>query len=312
MRKIIVWVFVMGMMLSFGGCQLLGQDSLEQDSSETQEETSLEASREEEESSASEESSAVEEEESSQEEESEERQDSSLPEEDSTPEESQESEEDSVSEEERPEESDVMQAYLDVIQELTEQYGEGAIGSSGLDGQNVMSGLGIVRLLDMNGDGIQELYCAYAQEGAAFINYQQLYQYREGEAVVIFEGAISNNGTDVSPMTELIYKGENVYLADGRPLSLDGTYLRVIQGGTEEAFRFVSGYMSDDEKFYINDEEVTQEEYQAEIDAFLEGATVVDIWYYGDYNADTGYGVDPMNLQRTQDVIAEIQSGINQ
>ena len=64
--------------------------------------------------------------------------------------------------------------------------------------------------------------------------------------------------------------------------------------------------------FYINDEEVTQEEYQAEIDAFLEGATVVDIWYYGDYNADTGYGVDPMNLQRTQDVIAEIQSGINQ
>ena len=308
MKKILTWACIMVLAVSLAGCQFFEQESSQQESSAPEESSAVEesavADSSQEESSVLEDSSVPEESDSSTVEESSEAEDSQVEEESSFAEES-------VPEENSTfEESSMMQAYMDVIESLIEQYGEGAIGSSGLDGQSVMTGLGIVRLLDMNGDDIQELYCAFSRENAAFIDYQQVYQYQNGEAVLAFEGSISNNGTDVSPMTELIYKGEDVYLADERPLSLEGQYLRVTEGSTEVVFHFESGYISDDEKFYINDEEVTEEEYQAAISTFLEDATVVDIWYYGDYNADTGFGVDPMNLQRTQDVIAEIQAGI--
>lgn len=308
MKKIITWACIFVLAVSLVGCQFLEQESSQQESRAPEEsfavEESAAANSSQEESSVLEDSSVPEESESSTVEESSEVEDSQVEEESNAVEESA-AEESSVSEE-----SSMMQAYMGIIESLTEQYGEGVIGSSSLDGQSVMTGLGIVRLLDMNGDDVQELYCAFSRENAAFLDYQQIYQYQDGEAILAFEGPISNNGTDVSPMTELIYKGEDVYLADGRPLSLDGQYLRVTEGSTEVMFCFESGYISEDEKFYINDEEVTEEEYQEAISIFLEDATVVDIWYYGDYNADTGFGVDPMNLQRTQDVIAEIQAGI--
>ena len=97
------------------------------------------------------------------------------------------------------EEAAMRAAYRQVIDGLTQQYGEGSISESPIDGQSVMKGLAVVRLLDFDGDGTQELYCAYAKEGSPYANRQEIYQYRDNEAVLIYESSISNEGTDVSP-----------------------------------------------------------------------------------------------------------------
>lgn len=214
--------------------------------------------------------------------------------------------EESSQDEPADEEAAMKAAYRQVVEELTQQYGEGSISESPIDGQSVMKGLAVVRLLDFDADGTQELYCAYAKEGSPYANRQEIYQYRDTEAVLIYESSISNDGTDVSPMTRLVYKEGRIYLAEGIPFSLKGEYLRLTDGQMQSEFSFESGYMSDNGQYYINGAEVTEEEYRQQTEAFLEEAVTVDIWYYGKRNESTGFGVDPENLSRTQDVIAEL------
>lgn len=253
--------------------------------------------------------------ESSREEESQPQEESSKEEESSTAQESSK-EDSSVPESSIQEESSAVEpvdeeaamraAYRQVIDGLTQQYGEGSISESPIDGQSVMKGLAVVRLLDFDGDGTQELYCAYAKEGSPYANRQEIYQYRDNEAVLIYESSISNEGTDVSPMTRLIYKDGLIYLAEGIPFSLKGSYLKLTDGQMQSELDFESGYMSDSGKYYINGAEVTEEEYRQQTEAFLENTVTVNIWYYGKLNESTGFGVDPENLSRTQDVIAEL------
>ena len=53
-------------------------------------------------------------------------------------------------------------AYLEVINQLILSYGEGIIDRMSFDNGGIMSGTAIIRLIDFDGDGKQELYCAYA------------------------------------------------------------------------------------------------------------------------------------------------------
>lgn len=266
-----------------------GQESSGQESSREEESQPQEASSKEEESSKEADSSAA--------------QESSK--EDSSASESSIQEESSA-DEPVDEEAAMREAYRQVIEGLTQQYGEGSISESPIDGQSVMKGLAVVRLLDFDADGIQELYCAYAKEGSPYANRQEIYQYRDNEAVLIYESSISNEGTDVSPMTRLVYKDGLIYLAEGIPFSLKGSYLKLTDGQMQPEFHFESGYMSDSGKYYINGTEVTEDEYRQQTEAFLENTVTADIWYYGKLNESTGFGVDPENLSRTQDVIAEL------
>lgn len=53
-------------------------------------------------------------------------------------------------------------AYLNVIDQLILSHGEGAIDRMPFDNGGIMKGTAIIRLIDFDGDGKQELYCAYA------------------------------------------------------------------------------------------------------------------------------------------------------
>lgn len=294
MRKTLAVILAFVMLVGLVGCTLepvgpnssiqtpVGDSSVQLEESSEPEETS-----EPEESSKEEESSQ---EESSQEESSQEE--SSL--EESSQEESQEEAKESIA------------AYLPIIEELTELYGEGKIEVSDMLNQEMLRGLAVVRLLDMDGDGTEELYCAYSEEGAPYINRQCIYVLTDEGTELIYEGPISNNGTDVSPMTRFIYKEDKIYLCVGVPFVLQGEYLTVNRESEdylECAMEFTAGYMSDDGKFYVDGEEVSEEEYDERQAEFTEGSRTVSIWYaYG------SEATNDANLETTKAVIARIRT----
>lgn len=85
----------------------------------------------------------------------------------------------------------VGEAYLPVVEQLRQTYGEGYVDT--VYGENILRGLGMVWLVDFDRDGFAELYCAYETPGSGIINQEEIYQYQDGEAVMIYQGPVNNN-----------------------------------------------------------------------------------------------------------------------
>ncbi|MBQ7915426.1 MAG: M56 family metallopeptidase [Firmicutes bacterium] len=85
----------------------------------------------------------------------------------------------------------VYEAYLPIIESLRQTYGEGYVDT--VDGENVLRGLGMVWLVDFDRDGLPELCCAYETPGSGIVNQEEIYQYQNGEAVLIYQGPVSNH-----------------------------------------------------------------------------------------------------------------------
>lgn len=232
---------------------------------------------------------------------------SSAPGASSAPESSQPAEE-SSGEESEPADADkraMMQAYLEVVHRMTAEHGAPEVRQT-RDGLNKLWGVGTVRLIDFNGDGVEELYIAYTKDPdkSPYVDRQALYVYHDGQAVEVMSDLITNKGGDVSPITCIVQKDDRYYLGVGTPFYLAGYYLTVdldAEDLVRKDLEFQTGYMSDNGKFVVNGEEVTMAQYEFYRDDFLNGAVVTEIpYYYPDTESEE-------NLATTMSVIEDIE-----
>ena len=231
-----------------------------EESSQPEESSVLEESSQPEESSVPEESSLPEEssvpEDSSQPEESSVPEESSLPEESSVPEESSQPEESSASEESsQPEESSVpedpslsverpaspsagdteemLAAFRDVVASLEEEHGK-TTGKA--------DGLCFVKLIDLDRDGVDELFCAW--EVAQYNFYMtEIYQWIDNEAVLLHQETSFNQGTSVQPTVRFYIGDDTVYIPYGHENYYE--YRALIDHKVETAFTVFYSFDSD-------------------------------------------------------------------
>lgn len=194
-------------------------------------------------------------------------------------------------------ETDRATAYIKVINSLIRQYGEGRIVQNSFDDGESMLGVGIVRLIDFDGDGKHELYCAYADGNGDWVNKQSIYGYDNGLVELLKERNISNPGTDVSPSTTLLSKNGNVYLVDVVEI-VDGNYFTVQDGKMVSVLNYYYDFF-EDKNFTLNGADATKADILAAIEEMEVDGTKEIISFT--------YDVDSDELIKTQETIIKIE-----
>ena len=102
------------------------------------------------------------------------------------------------------------ESYLDVVDNLVKQYGEGEIvADPSFENYLCLNGLGVVRLIDFDGDGHEELLCS----GGDFKNdtlrygFIKIYNFVNGKANVIYDSKTLHYGPE--PSNHVCYCVEN-------------------------------------------------------------------------------------------------------
>ena len=282
LRMILCFVFIFS--LCFGGCNTpaqnssgdsSGKDSSKQEgSSRATEDSKTEVSSRPEESSKMESSSVSGQSSAAQE--------SSAKEESSKPEESSKAEVSSTPEESfQSADAGWASAYLEAIEELTAEYGEGRVENG------CFAGLVLVQLIDFDGDGQVELYCAGAP----------------GENMMVDGYVYSYDGTSSQFLASIGVGNSN----KSTPLSVhkkkDGiTYIMMKDGAQDHLFTLKDGaFIRTDMISYScwNDESMTPEALQEKIDSY---ETIL----YVDYSTPDQYD-GPNLLADTQKTIESLQ-----
>ena len=195
-------------------------------------------------------------------------------------------------------------AYLDVINNLISQYGEGTVGTASFSDDIFMFGVGMVRLIDFDGDGTYELYCAYAKDEGFWVDSQVVYGYDNGLVTLLEECGVSSPGTDVCPSTMFLSKGGKVYLIVEYGIS-DVTYYTLQDGKFVSVFNYYFDWdYEENPNNTVNGEAVSVEELKAAIDVMNAGGTRE---YYSFI-----YNIDPDAIMKTQATIAEIAAHVTQ
>ena len=102
-------------------------------------------------------------------------------------------------------EEEIYGLYGELVRELLSEYGPGRVISPEGAYYSYSGGLITVRLIDFDDDGTNELYCVYSDE--EFIYTQAVYGIKDGELFAYLPPeSCANNGTDVSPTTNLVEK----------------------------------------------------------------------------------------------------------
>jgi len=186
-------------------------------------------------------------------------------------------------------------AYLGVIDELITRYGEGKILEGGFYGDDCLSGVGIVRLIDFDGDGDYELYCAYSNGETPLINKQVIYGY-DGRLVTIMEERdVSNPGTDVSPSVTFLYKYGIVFLVQVNQI-VDGKYYALEHGRLLPVFEYYYDFW--DETYHsVNGTPVSEDDLMYAISEMEAGGVKEHIDFYD---------IDGYELGKTWDAIGEL------
>lgn len=99
-------------------------------------------------------------------------------------------------------------AYLKIVKELINKYGEGKYLEYG-DAQNYLSGLSVVRLLDFDGDGKNELLCGY-YDNVNKRYQQQIYSFDGEKANLVCD--VRSTGLNLQSHIELIKNSEKIYI----------------------------------------------------------------------------------------------------
>lgn len=172
-----------------------------------------------------------------------------------------------------PKTEDIYDEYEEIAEDLLEQFGPGKILTDEY-GYGSASGLFTVRLLDFNGDGIQELYCAFSD--SPYVYRQAVYGYRDGRAYrLLAPSPCANNGTDVSPNTSLCERGGKLYLKTGDHTSFEGDLFTVSDKGEwVSEFSYYAPYMEEGGEFLIDGEAVSEEAYKAALSQFRPYETI--------------------------------------
>ena len=158
-------------------------------------------------------------------------------------------------------------AYRQVVGDLEGQYGK----ASEQYGQ--CTGLCMVKLIDFDGDGVAELYCGYGQGESGFPYQEEIYQYQNGQAVMIYQGKVLNQGSSVQPAAQFIIREDKAYIVSGSEFTYE--YKTLING---EMVTEVTAYAWD--TITWNGEEISREEYDARMAELIGEGKVEDYTYY--------------------------------
>ena len=189
-------------------------------------------------------------------------------------------------------------AYLEIVEELQAEYGEGrTITQNNSEG---FVGLVVVSLIDFDLDGQPELFCGYLSEDNAFglPVHQTVYGYAEGKRMLLFNEDASMTG-GVNP-------GSNIWVtSDSVPYILmfndDYSYFWGLKNGKFEVIhQYCSGALSNPPSW--DGKEMTKEEAQTLYDSFMEESTSPILVRYIDVSLGNGMNT----LADTQNTIEQL------
>ncbi|MBQ6118278.1 MAG: hypothetical protein IJK98_03515 [Clostridia bacterium] len=188
--------------------------------------------------------------------------------------------------------ADIANRYLGIVARLYDQYGVGTINERG----NFMKGVAFVKLLDLDGDGVEELICAYENPDRTIFPYVNEYAvYGPDSDEPLFDPQpVCNFGNGDAPGMGFLTKDGRVYLEyyDG---SIEIRYSHLENGVLttdikyEEAEDFENGTV----KAWLNGEEQEHETAYAALQAFEAGGVKEEIQFF-DYDE-----VDALQKVRT-------------
>lgn len=164
-------------------------------------------------------------------------------------------------------------AYLETVQSLAKQ--NGVNRSSKVD-PVFLTGLSCSRIIDFDGDGIPELYCAWGNNNDDLVQHQAIWSYTtSGLQRIFYQDSISNFGTDVSPETLLYVGNTNAYLVDGRAVMNGGlvTYYTKSGNGMIKALTYTDEIGDSEHICTLNGKSVSEEEQSTFLQNFTAGMT---------------------------------------
>lgn len=171
---------------------------------------------------------------------------------------------------------DIYATYLKIVEDLISKHGEARLSQ-----ENYYIGLSIVRLIDFDGDGKEELYCVYPENNDMYANTQEIYVYNNGKAVSIFKGNVCNYGTSVDPFVEYLVNKENTYLLTEYSLNTEyeqGVWSKLQKDSLNKCFSYYSNdsihsHSNDNLSYTVNGKNMSKSEYKSCIESFMSSGT---------------------------------------
>lgn len=156
----------------------------------------------------------------------------------------------------KPDKSIVYEAYGNIVREIVGEHGIPEIVNDRSAMRGFIKGVSVVRLFDMNKDGIDELLCAYSSKGKDVADTQEIYSFVEGEAVSVFSDTINYENED-KPFVEYCTTTDGTYVMSGGKdmMYFDGKSMIVVsdvRSGGENS-EHLSLYGSDKADKIVND-----------------------------------------------------------
>ncbi len=195
-------------------------------------------------------------------------------------------------------------AYYGVLCDLFDEYGAARITYSGhyRSGFTALSGIGYVRLLDFEYDGMPELYIGFGDDVNPFHRQQVIYSYIDGALVQSLPACdVGIVGAEDIPYSEFVFKpSTRGYFVDG---ASDEQIFHTIKNGKVVTEKSIYIDTVGSQPPTIDGQSVTEADANAALAAYTDGAEVTHIFYMGDEST-----MQPL-IDQTNAVIAALQSG---
>jgi len=175
-------------------------------------------------------------------------------------------------------------AYLELLEITRNLYGTAQVTQEG-PYTRMWEGLCLAKLIDFDGDGIPELYCAGRPAGGRFT--QSLYTYQNGKTIPLsIPRTVSNFGTDVSPSTLFYIGAGKAYLVDGQEVMNGNDVNYFTKQGNQIVSAFVCTGISWDGVCTVNGKAVSAEELEAQKKAVTQGMAEVSFSFWSGESQD--------------------------
>ena len=182
-------------------------------------------------------------------------------------------------------------SYYKIVKNKAEIFGKSKLAKdnmSGIKNAYTVKGINLLKLIDFNNDGIDELFVGVRESASYDSGSYEIYAFVNGSAQIIADGDYTLCGGEDGFYGFEIYSDGNGYqLYKG---SNDKGKLRVFNG-----IKFEDGMIweRDGKKCYINDRKVSREEY----------TTTVPGYYVNAFYPDSDYPLDSYSLSSNQIIV---------
>lgn len=166
--------------------------------------------------------------------------------------------------------------YYDLIEKYEKKYG--ALKRD-KEFDYLLYGLCYAELVDFNNDGMQELVLAYGKKNQNLVNYQyEVWTYSKGEVVqagvetpVCYDGNTCN--IEISE-----FNGQKYMISGGGDLSVQYKVYKFDGQAMKKTIEFRSAFNDGDTKYYMDDVEVTEREYDRTINGYWLDLKIIELY----------------------------------